>query len=38
MEIHIGKNKTECVVPAGYLNRAARRMLKKKGARVWRIK
>lgn len=29
MEIHIGKNKTECVVPAGYLNRAARRRWRK---------
>lgn len=29
MDIHIGQNKTECVVPAGYLNRKARRWIKK---------
>lgn len=38
MEVHVRQNKTECVLPAGYLNRKARRMLKKKGAHIWRIR
>lgn len=29
MDIHIGNQRTECVVPAGYLNRKARRRIKK---------
>lgn len=38
MEFHIGQNKTTCVVPAGYLNRAMRRKIKKKGGQIWRVK
>lgn len=38
MEFHIGKNKTACVVPAGYLNREMRRKMKKKGVQLWRVR
>jgi len=35
MEFHIGQNKKTCVVPAGYFNRRARRLIAQgKGYRV----
>ena len=38
MEFHIGQNKTATIVPAGYLNRKMRRLIKKKGGVIWRVK
>ena len=38
-EVHLKSNgNINYIIPAGYMNRALRRKLKKKGAKIWRIK
>lgn len=38
-EVHLKQDgSTNYIIPAGYMNRALRRKLKKKGAHIWRIR
>lgn len=35
MEFHIGQNKKTCVIPAGYFNRAEKRLIKR--GKGWKV-